>query len=290
MDSSGFASNSTSQLAATSNSTTSTSVFGCISSTGQPVPSSLTTNMFLHAAPSVTTVGSGIFGSNPITSSEEFDKPGMDSGDTMDGDGPETETTSNTSVTREGNVQKESHPAKSLFSRSEQGEKKLPKSGLFLAAISGIAAKKEKQKMDEKKSHGSIPDKKESESTDKDDRKQASTSSGQRIVRRRSTLDDVQKKVAIVVRSVDASCNNKEFLKKYFQKYGTVKRVFVNPGKESATIHFTSHDEAQAALQSTRFLKPGTPRVQIFWGSHTPRKESTESQTSSSEKKSEVQE
>ena len=122
MDSSGFASNSTSQLAATSNSTTSTSVFGCISSTGQPVPSSLTTNMFLHAAPSVTTVGSGIFGSNPITSSEEFDKPGMDSGDTMDGDGPETETTSNTSVTREGNVQKESHPAKSLFSRSEQGQ------------------------------------------------------------------------------------------------------------------------------------------------------------------------
>jgi len=55
---------------------------------------------------------------------------------------------------------------------SFSGEKKLPKSGLFLAAISGIAAKKEKQKMDEKKSHGSIPDKKESESTDKDDRKQ----------------------------------------------------------------------------------------------------------------------
>jgi hypothetical protein len=62
-----------------------------------------------------------------------------------------------------------------------------------------------------------------------------------RLARRRSTLDDIQKKVAIVIKSVDRSCNNKEFLRKYFQKYGVVKRVFANPGKESASIHFDTH-------------------------------------------------
>ena len=50
-----------------------------------------------------------------------------------------------------------------------------------------------------------------------------------------------QTKVAIICKNVPARFNNAILLKKHFGQFGPVARVFPNPKKTEATVHFKNH-------------------------------------------------
>ncbi|KAK6177359.1 hypothetical protein SNE40_015477 [Patella caerulea] len=123
------------------------------------------------------------------------------------------------------------------------------------------------------------------------------TSSSQAITKqeprsRRRTIDDVDSKVAIVVKGIPAKFNKVSDLRQHFKKYGDVRKVYPNINKNMATIHFDSHESADYAKRRGRYLAPEEPPLQIFWSSHVPtppRSSSSSSSTSISTKTSSSQ-
>ncbi|XP_050414812.1 germinal-center associated nuclear protein isoform X2 [Patella vulgata] len=98
---------------------------------------------------------------------------------------------------------------------------------------------------------------------------------------RRRTIDDVDSKVAIVVKGIPAKFNKVPILKQHFKKYGDVRRVYPNINKNMATIHFDSHESADNAKRQGRYMVHNQPPLQIIWSSNVPTPPKSSSSTSS---------
>ena len=120
-----FASDSKFQSSMAVSSVTSSSVFGSISSTGQQLPTPISPvvsvqNPFQHTAPSATSVATGIFGSKPISSSDNF-KSITDSASNMEENGKDARLTTEMVNRKDEDDDKDSRTGRSLFTKSGQG-------------------------------------------------------------------------------------------------------------------------------------------------------------------------
>lgn len=75
----------------------------------------------------------------------------------------------------------------------------------------------------------------------KDEAEPALTASLKSPTLKRSLSVDISQLRAIVVYEIPEDSNNKLELTKHFQLFGKVVRIFPNPKKQNATIHFESH-------------------------------------------------
>ncbi|XP_064632877.1 germinal-center associated nuclear protein-like [Lineus longissimus] len=89
------------------------------------------------------------------------------------------------------------------------------------------------------------------------------------IARSKSKDDDLGSKTAIICQEVPNEYNNRAFLVRHFSKFGQIKRVYPNPAKQKATIHFQSHDQAATAKRKGRIFRVGRPSVSILLSSHS---------------------
>ncbi|KAL5015301.1 hypothetical protein ScPMuIL_009571 [Solemya velum] len=86
---------------------------------------------------------------------------------------------------------------------------------------------------------------------------------------RQSSMTDMSNRVSIVCKDVPVKYNQHMLLRKHFSKFGEVAKVFPNPRKRSATIHFVDHEAASNAKCHGSVLGPGIARMTIFWGYYT---------------------
>ncbi|KAJ8301861.1 hypothetical protein KUTeg_020848 [Tegillarca granosa] len=89
--------------------------------------------------------------------------------------------------------------------------------------------------------------------------------------RRLSSVSDDATRIALVCKNVPVKINNAFQLKKHFSKFGEVAKVFPNPNKQSANIHFKNHAAAAEAKRRGSFIGSGLPTMTIFWSSYSPR-------------------
>ncbi|KAK3103652.1 hypothetical protein FSP39_020765 [Pinctada imbricata] len=88
------------------------------------------------------------------------------------------------------------------------------------------------------------------------------------LVRMTSTED--QSRVAIICKNVPARFNNAFMLKKHFGQFGQISRIFPNPTKATATVHFRTHEAAVEAKRRSRLIEKGVRPMDIFWSSYSP--------------------
>lgn len=61
------------------------------------------------------------------------------------------------------------------------------------------------------------------------------------LKRMSSNSDEIATKVAIVCKNINSRVNNAVLLRRHFSKFGEVAKIFSNPAKGSAVIHFKDH-------------------------------------------------
>ncbi|CAH1255439.1 MCM3AP [Branchiostoma lanceolatum] len=84
--------------------------------------------------------------------------------------------------------------------------------------------------------------------------------------RRFLTKEEVSTRTTLRCSDMPRMCNNKDFLRRHFSKYGKVVRVNPNLEKNTALISFADHKSAAEAKRKGRLLKKGTREITIFWG------------------------
>ncbi|CAH1784168.1 unnamed protein product, partial [Owenia fusiformis] len=82
---------------------------------------------------------------------------------------------------------------------------------------------------------------------------------------RRLSSEDISNSLSISCKPIPEEYNTKEILKRHFQRFGKVTRVFPNPKEQKAIIHFENHEAAAEAKRNGHELKPGLPKMTIFW-------------------------
>ncbi|XP_013415982.1 germinal-center associated nuclear protein [Lingula anatina] len=150
-------------------------------------------------------------------------------------------------------------------------------SGLFgkaLSAVRGTAVKKSPSSdiktWQTASVEGQPVDQEEGEIVEEKASGAAAAAAGKIVSSRRRSSDDTGDKVAIVCKNVPKIFNKREALRGHFQKYGPVSKVFVNPNRNQATIHFKNHEGAALAKRKGKYLRKDLEPLQIFWSSYSP--------------------
>ncbi|XP_078620785.1 germinal-center associated nuclear protein-like isoform X2 [Branchiostoma floridae x Branchiostoma japonicum] len=98
-------------------------------------------------------------------------------------------------------------------------------------------------------------------------RPRLSSSDSQSGTRRFLTKEEVSTRTTLRCSDVPKMCNDKEFLRRHFSKFGKVVRVTPNRDKNTAMISFADHKSALEAKKKGRLLQKNTRPITIFWGS-----------------------
>ncbi|XP_078672133.1 germinal-center associated nuclear protein-like isoform X2 [Branchiostoma floridae x Branchiostoma belcheri] len=80
------------------------------------------------------------------------------------------------------------------------------------------------------------------------------------------TKEEVSTRTTLRCSDIPRTCNDKDFLRRHFSKFGKVVRVHPNPEKKTAVVAFADHQAASDAKRKGRLLKKGTRPITIFWG------------------------
>ncbi|XP_068227067.1 germinal-center associated nuclear protein [Palaemon carinicauda] len=76
----------------------------------------------------------------------------------------------------------------------------------------------------------------------------------------------------IIIAQIPDSCMDKDIIKTHFQKFGTVKRVFLNQKSNQATVQYQDHKGASRAKRKGQKIHPNLPEVKIFYGTPVRRR------------------
>ncbi|XP_065062634.1 germinal-center associated nuclear protein-like [Rhopilema esculentum] len=87
---------------------------------------------------------------------------------------------------------------------------------------------------------------------------------------------------------VPSQLNNRDFLRRYYSKFGELKRVHSNPAAMSAIVTFLKHDDAANAKRNGTILQAGTEPLNIFWCKSKTVKPKTPTEAKSSSETSDL--
>lgn len=76
----------------------------------------------------------------------------------------------------------------------------------------------------------------------------------------------------IIIAQIPDSCMDKDIIKTHFQKFGKVKRVFLNQKSNQATVQYEDHKGASRAKRKGQKIHPNLPEVKIFYATPVRRK------------------
>ena len=83
---------------------------------------------------------------------------------------------------------------------------------------------------------------------------------------------DKKELTKIIIAQIPDSCMNKDIIRNHFEKFGSVKRVYLNPKSNQATVQYGDHKGASRAKRKGQKIHPNLPEVKIFYGAPARRK------------------
>ncbi|KAK7083595.1 Germinal-center associated nuclear protein [Halocaridina rubra] len=83
---------------------------------------------------------------------------------------------------------------------------------------------------------------------------------------------DKKELTKIIIAQIPDSCMDKNIIQRHFETFGRVKRVYLNPKSNQATVQYEEHRGASRAKRKGHKIHPNLPAVKIFFATPARRK------------------